>query len=166
MAFNLLTLKYKDNRLEKGFSAHVGPHSLLIIEIIISILSLLFIYIYFPKTNFISIIMGIIIAIKLILTLILIRFHKPFLVWWSSRHIIASFYLLSPLIIILIQVSNNYDTASSVFIIFISTYLVLGASLSHLIKILIAILSISIYLPLIILKQQIKSLFLFFCYYY
>ncbi|CAF4684245.1 unnamed protein product, partial [Rotaria sp. Silwood2] len=54
MAFNILTLKYKDNRLEKGFSTHVGPYSLLIVEVILSILSLLFIYIYFPKKSLTS----------------------------------------------------------------------------------------------------------------
>ncbi|CAF0948730.1 unnamed protein product [Rotaria sordida] len=157
MAFNLLTLKYKDNRLEKAFSTHVGPHELLIVEVIISILSLLFIYIYFPKKSSTSIIMGIIIGIKLILSLILIRFHRPFLDVWILRHFIAAFYLLSPLIIILIQYPNYYNMTQPVFILFISTYLILGASLSHLIKILIAILSISIYLPLICLQKGITT---------
>ncbi|CAF1221218.1 unnamed protein product [Rotaria magnacalcarata] len=157
MAFNILTLKYKDDKLEKGFSAHFGSQSLLILEVILSILSLLFIYIYFPIKNFVSIIMGIIIGIKLILTLILIRFHRILLHWWILRHFIASFYLLSPLIIILTQISKYDDTTSPVFIVFISTYLILGASLSHLIKILIAILSISIYLPLIIFKSEMPK---------
>ncbi|CAF3088149.1 unnamed protein product [Rotaria sp. Silwood2] len=71
--------------------------------------------------------------------------------------IIASFYLLSPLIIILTQYRDYYPTNVPVFILFISTYVILGASLSHLIKILIAILSISIYLPLIIFKQAITK---------
>ncbi|CAF4364973.1 unnamed protein product [Rotaria sp. Silwood2] len=120
MAFNILTLKYKDNRLEKGFSTHVGPYSLLIVEVILSILSLLFIYIYFPKKSLTSIIMGIIIGIKLIITLILIRFHRIFLKRWILRHFIAAFYLLSPLIIILIEISNYYDMTRSVFILSIS----------------------------------------------
>jgi hypothetical protein len=46
MAFNILTLKYKEKRLEERFSAHAGPHSLLIVEIVLSIVSLLLIYIY------------------------------------------------------------------------------------------------------------------------
>ncbi|CAF4757712.1 unnamed protein product [Rotaria sp. Silwood1] len=153
MSFNFLTLKYKDKRLENKFSTHAGPHSLLIVEVILSILSILFIYIYFPKQIITSIIMIIIIGIKLILTLILIRFHRPFLDWWILRHFIAAFYLLSPLIIILIQNSNYYHMTPPVFILFISTYLILGASLSHLIKILIAILSIAIYIPIIHFKQ-------------
>ncbi|CAF3624162.1 unnamed protein product [Rotaria sp. Silwood1] len=153
MSFNFLTLKYKDKRLENKFSTHAGPHSLLIVEVILSILSILFIYIYFPKQIITSIIMIIIIGIKLILTLILIRFHRPFLDWWILRHFIAAFYLLSPLIIILIQNSNYYYMTPPVFILFISTYLILGASLSHLIKILIAILSIAIYIPIIHFKQ-------------
>jgi hypothetical protein len=37
MAFHFLTLKYKEKELEKAFSAHIGPHLLLIIEIILSI---------------------------------------------------------------------------------------------------------------------------------
>jgi hypothetical protein len=159
MAFNILTLKYKDNRLEEGFSAHVGPHSLLVVEAIISILSVLLIYIYFfPIKPRSSIITGIIIGIKLILTLILIRFYRIILNWWILRHFIASFYLLSPLIIILIQYPDYYPSSVPVFILFISTYLTLGASISHLIKILIAILSISIYLPLFIFKLPKTSL--------
>ncbi len=158
MAFNFLTLKYKDNRLEESFSAHIGPHSLLIVEIILSILSLLLIYIYFLKDTRTSIITGIILGIEFLLTLILIRFYRALLHWWILRHIIASFYLLSPLIIILIQYPVYYPKTLSVFTLFISTYLTLGASLSHLIKILIAILSISIYLPLIIITKQISSL--------
>ncbi|CAF5170581.1 unnamed protein product, partial [Rotaria sp. Silwood1] len=77
MSFNFLTLKYKDKRLENKFSTHAGPHSLLIVEVILSILSILFIYIYFPKQIITSIIMIIIIGIKLILTLILIdlKYH-------------------------------------------------------------------------------------------
>jgi len=157
-AFNLLTLKYKDNRLEEGFSAHIDPHSLLIIEVILSILSLLLIYLYFPKEIHTSIVMGIIVGIKFILAVILIRFHSILLNWWILRHFIASFYLLSPLIIILIQYPDYYPITLPVFILFISTYLTIGASLSHLIKILIAILSISIYLPLLIFKQKIPSL--------
>ncbi|CAF3675198.1 unnamed protein product [Rotaria sp. Silwood1] len=157
MSFNFLTLKYKDKRLENKFSTHAGPHSLLIVEVILSILSILFIYIYFPKQIITSIIMIIIIGIKLILTLILIRFHRPFLDWWILRHFIAAFYLLSPLIIILIQNSNYYYMTPPVFILFISTYLILGASLSHLIKILIAILSIAIYIPIIHFKQGLTT---------
>jgi hypothetical protein len=159
MAFNILTLKYKDSRLEEGFSAHVGPQSLLIVEVILSILSLLLIYLYFPKNIRTSIVMGIFIGIKFILTLILIRFYRILLHWWILRHFIASFYLVSPLIIILIQYPDYHPITIPVFILFISTYLTLGASLSHLIKILIAILSISIYLPLLIFKQNVSSLF-------
>ncbi len=161
MSFNILTLKFKERRLEESFAGHIGPHSLLIVEVILSIVSLLLIYIYFLKQKPIltSIIMGIIVGIKLILTLILIRFHRTLLNWWILRHFIASFYLLSPLIIILIQIPDNDLLTSPAFFLFISTYLTLGASVSHLIKILIAILSISIYLPLIILKNQISSLF-------
>ena len=159
MAFNMFTLKYKETKLEQGFSAHVEPYLLLIIEIIMSITSLLFIYIYFPKETFTSIIMGIIIGIKLILTLILIPFYRTVLHWWILRHFIACFYLLSPLIIISTQTLNHYQLTVPAFTLFISTYLTLGASLSHLIKILIAILSISIYLSLIIIKQVVSSLF-------
>jgi hypothetical protein len=158
MAFNLLTLKYKENRLEERFSAHAGPHSLLIVEVILSISSLLLIYIYFPINLRTSIVMGILIGIELILTLILIGFHRILLHWWILRHLIASFYLLSPLIIILIQYPVYCPLTLPVFILFISTYLTLGASISHLIKILIAILSISIYLPLIIFTKQTSSL--------
>jgi hypothetical protein len=172
MVFNILTLKYKDSRFEEGFAAHVSPHSVLIVEVILSILSLLLIYLYFPIYIRTSIIMGIIIGIKFIFALILIRFHRILLHWWILRHFIASFYLLSPLIIILIQYPVYYPITLPVFILFISTYLTLGASLSHLIKVLIAILSISIYLPLLILTQKISSLFiekaqqtnLFFCF--
>ncbi|UJR20313.1 hypothetical protein I4U23_023444 [Adineta vaga] len=155
MSFNILTLTYKDKRLEESFSAHIGPHSLLIVEVILSILSLLLIYIYFFKHKLIqtSIAMGVIIGIKLILTLILIRFHRPLLNWWILRHFIASFYLLSPLILILIQLFD-YDLTSPVFFLFISTYLTLGASLSHLIKTLIAIVSIAIYLSLMFFKDK------------
>lgn len=160
MAFNFLTLKYKDEQLEQRFSAHVGPHSLLIVEVILSILSLLLIYIYFLKHQIIrtSIAMGIIIGIQLILTLGLLRFHRTVLNWWILRHFIASFYLLSPLILILCQLFD-YDLTSPAFFLFISTYLTLGASLSHLIKVLIAIISIAIYLPLIYFKNQRLSLF-------
>ena len=33
MSFNFLTLKYKDKILEKDFAKHIGPHSLLIVEV-------------------------------------------------------------------------------------------------------------------------------------
>lgn len=158
MSFNILTLKYKDNRLEEGFSSHIGPQSLLIIEVILSIFSLLLIYLYFPKFIRTSILMGVLVGIKFILALILIRFHRIVLTSWILRHFIASFYLLSPLIIILIQYPVYYPITLSVFILFISTYLTLGASISHLIKILIAILSISIYLPMVIIKHKLESL--------
>jgi hypothetical protein len=159
MAFNILTLKYKDSRLEEGFSAHIGSHSLLIVEVILSILSLLLIYLYLMKDIRTSIVMEILNGMKFLLTLILIRFHQTLLNWWILRHFIASFYLFSPLIIILIQYPQYYPLTLPVFILFISTYLILGASLSHLIKILIAILPISIYLPLIIITEQISSRF-------
>ncbi|CAF1683030.1 unnamed protein product, partial [Adineta ricciae] len=134
MSFNVLTLKYKDKRFEEGFSAHAGPHSLLIVEVILSILSLVLIYIYFLKHQIVrtSIAMGIIIGIKLILTLSLLSFYRTDLNSWIFRHFIASFYLLSPLIIILCQLFD-YDLTSPAFFLFISTYLTLGASLSHLI---------------------------------
>ena len=158
MAFNILTLRYKDKRFEEGFSAHIGPHSLLIVEVLLGIISLLFIYLYFPLQIRTSIILAILIGMKLIFTLLLIRFHRLFLNWWIVRHLIASFYLISPLILILFEYPHYYPISLPVFILYISTYLTLGASLSHLIKILIAILAISIYLPLIIFSKTITSL--------
>jgi hypothetical protein len=50
MSFNILTLKSKDSRLEEDFSAHVGPHSLLIVEVILSIL-LIDIFIFFQSNH-------------------------------------------------------------------------------------------------------------------
>ena len=157
MSFNFLTLKYKDIRLEQGFSAHIGPHSLLIIEVLLAIVSLLLIYLYFFHNIRTSISMGVILVIELCLTLFLIRHHKSFLHWWHLRHLFGSIYLLSPLILILIQYPEYLPKTLPVFILFISTYLTLGASISHLIKILIAILAISIYLPLIIVYTQSLS---------
>ncbi|CAF3229358.1 unnamed protein product [Rotaria sp. Silwood2] len=61
MAFSILTLKYKNSLLEEGFYAHIGRHELLIVEVILSILSILLIYLYFTKDTCTSIIMGIII---------------------------------------------------------------------------------------------------------
>lgn len=159
MAFNLLTLKYKDKRLEESFSAHIGPHSLLIVEVLLAIVSLLLIYLYFPIRIRTSILLGILIGLKLIFTLILLHFHRVLLNWWFVRHLIASFYLFSPLLIILFEYPDYYPMSLPVFILYISTYLTLGASISHLMKILIAILSISIYLPLIIFSKSISSLF-------
>ncbi|CAF2801552.1 unnamed protein product [Rotaria sp. Silwood2] len=121
MAFSILTLKYKNSLLEEGFYAHIGRHELLIVEVILSILSILLIYLYFTKDTCTSIIMGIII------------------------------------VIILIQYSEYYPKTLPAFILFISTCLIFGGSISHLIKILITILSISIYLPLIIFTKQIST---------
>lgn len=79
MAFNILTLKYRDKRLEQGFSAHIGPHSLLIVEVLLAIISLLLIYLYFPIQIRTSIVLAILIGMKLIFTLLLIYFHRLFL---------------------------------------------------------------------------------------
>jgi hypothetical protein len=116
MAFHFLTLKYKDKKLEKVFSDHFDPRSLLIIEIILSIISLLLIYIYyFPIQVKSSIIMTILISIKFIVSLILIDFYRIFLNGWILRYLIGSFYLLSPLIIILL----NINISILVFVLFI-----------------------------------------------
>jgi len=162
MAFHFLTLKYKEKKLEKDFSNDIAPDLLLIVEVILSIISLLFIYIYFPIQLKSSIIMIIFISIELILTLILIRFYEILLNKSILRHLLASFYLLSPLIIILININLNCKITLSVFVLFISSYLTLGVSLSHLFKIFLAIISISIYLPFIIFKKEIKGLLKFF----
>ena len=158
MAFNLFTLKYKEKRLEEDFAAHIGPHSLLIVEVLLALVSLLFIYLYFPFRIRTSILLGILIGLKLVFTLISLRFHQTLVRWWYARHLIASFYLLSPLLIILFEYPEYYPISLPVFILYISTYLTLGASISHLMKLLIAILSISIYLPLIIFSKTISSL--------
>ena len=159
ITFNILTLKYKQTELEKKFSSYIEPYSLLIVEVVLSILSFLLIYIYFPKEKFTSVIMGIIISIRIILILILIPFYHTVFHGWISRHVIASIYLLSPLIIILIQIPHHDQLTVQVFVVFISTYLTLGTFLSHSIKVLLAVLSISIYLPLIIIKPIFSSLF-------
>ena len=60
----------KEKLFEGGFSAHVGKHFLFPVKVILSILALLFIYLYFSKRKILtSITMGMIIGIKLILTL-------------------------------------------------------------------------------------------------
>ncbi|CAF1037346.1 unnamed protein product [Adineta steineri] len=159
VSFNILTLSYKEKRLEESFSAHVGPHSLLIVEVILSIVSLLLIYFYFFKRKIIltSIILAVLLAVKLILTLVIIFFARKLLRWWIIRHLIGSFYLVSPLIIILIQIPDSILLTTPAFFLFISTYLTLGASVSHLIKLLIAILAILIYLPLMICTQDFST---------
>jgi len=147
VAFHFLTLKYRENNLEKGFSSHIGPHSLLIVEVLLSILSLILLYLYLPKKILLSIVLSIILLIKFLLTLILVRFYEKLLRWWICRHIISSIYLLSPLILILISLDYN-EMLIPVFIIYLSTYLTIGASISHLIKTLFALLSICLFLPL------------------
>lgn len=153
VAFHLLTLKYREKNLEKAFSSHIGPHSLFIVEVLLSIFSLVLIYLYFPKQIFISIVLSIILLIKFLLTLILIRYYEKVLRWWIVRHIISSIYLLSPLILILISLNLN-EMLIPVFIIFLSTYLTIGASISHLIKTFFALLSISLFLPLFLLFNR------------
>jgi hypothetical protein len=149
MSFHFLTLKYKNKSLEQQYSSHISPNSLLIIEIILPIISLLLIYIYFPiqfKSSMLMII------------LILISFRRLIVNGWILRHLIGSFYLLTQLLVILLNLNDSLKLEISLlaFVVFLSSYLTIGASLSHLIKLSVAFLSISIYVPLIIHRQQRK----------
>jgi hypothetical protein len=161
MSFHFLTLKYKNKSLEEQYSSHISPNCLLIIEMLLSIISLLLIYIYFPIKFKSSMLMIILISIKLILSLILICFHRLIVKRRILRHVIGSFYLLSPLLIILLNLNDSFKLEISLlsFVVFLSSYLTIGASFSHLIKLFVAFVSILIYVPLIIHKQQIQSLF-------
>jgi hypothetical protein len=162
MAFDFLTLKYKDKKLEKTFPSHLPSKFVLIIEIILSIFSFILFYIYFylTKTNKFSIILMIYLSIKLLLTLILIILNEFVLKYSILIHFFSLYYFLSPLIVILIS-NDNYEIVLPSLVLFLSTYLTLGSSLSHLFKMLVAFISISIYFPFIIFKQQIQSLFSF-----
>ena len=155
MAFNVITLNYKDPELEEDFSADLDPHSLLVMEVILSLISLLCIYIYFPKRTFTSIALAIIVAIELLVTVIFICFCRDVLRWWVIRHLVACLYLLSPLVLLFFETSL-WPVTLPVFVLFLSTHLTLGSSLSHLIKTLLGLLSIAVYLPLLIVRQQIS----------
>ena len=80
MAFNILTLKYKDKAIRRRtFSTHIGPHSLLIVEVIYNnFIGFTYLYLFYSKQTirYINYCTGIMIGIKLILTLILIHFYR------------------------------------------------------------------------------------------
>ena len=156
MAFNVVTLNYKDRGLEESFSADLDPHFLLVVEVILSMISLLCIYIYFPKRIFTSIALATIVAIELLVTIVLICFCRDVLRWWIIRHLLACLYLLSPLVLLFLETSL-WQVTLPVFVLFLSTHLTLGSSLSHLIKTLLGLLSIAVYLPLLIVREQIPG---------
>ncbi|CAF1102471.1 unnamed protein product [Adineta steineri] len=160
LAFHFLTLKYKENRLEKSFHKSIESYYLFLIEIILSILSLILIFIYLLKSKYLILTMLILMSIQLILLILLIYLNKRLIKKCLLRHLFISFYLLSPLIIILLN--NNYLLTLTVFSLFISTHLTLGASISHLIKIFLAFISILTYfIILMFIKQkhfQIESI--------
>ena len=58
-------------------------------------------------------------SIELLLTLLHIDFHQVFLIVWISRHLIACFDLLSPLIIVLLNINNDYKIILPVFLLLI-----------------------------------------------
>lgn len=159
MASQMLTLRYKEKRLEEGFSAHVSPSSLLIVEVLLSLICLLLFYLLLPHRLIPSIVLSILIGIEFLLTLILLCFSSSvdfLLRWWIVRHLFASIYLLSPLILLVSSFSTSSLDMSVFmsFVLFLSTSLTLGASISHLIKSLLGLVAIVIYLPLMILKEN------------
>ncbi|CAF3160389.1 unnamed protein product [Rotaria socialis] len=156
---NFLTLKYKDNKLEKSFSRKILRYELLIIEILLSILSFLLLFIYLPKQILLSIIMITFILIQLILALIIIRYYKKLTNNLILINLFQYFYLLSPLVLLLI-IPKDYLITLSSFILFVSTYLTLFSSINHLIKILLSFLSILIYVLIIFFNNHIEILIL------
>jgi len=161
MPFHILTLKYKDKKLEESFNNDRGSDCLLIIEIVLSIFSFLLIFVYLPKGQSLTILMLILLSIQLILILISFIFNRIVVNRCIINHLFGLFSLLSPLIIILLNL-NTYCITLPVFLVFISTHLTLLTSISHLIKIFVGLISILIYLTLTFLKEEsIESLFFF-----
>ncbi|CAF5099552.1 unnamed protein product, partial [Rotaria sp. Silwood1] len=152
---NKLTLKYKDKSLEKTYSTNIFQYKLIIIEIILSIITYVILLIYLPKRILSSIIISIFILIQLILTLFIIRYHDIYLNISIFKYLFSIYFLFSPFILILIGTIDQYSITFFAFLIFISTYLTLSRSISHLIKIFFAIISISIYLTFILFKYDI-----------
>ena len=159
MASQMLTLRYKEKRLEEGFSADVSPSSLFIVEVLLSLICLLLFYFYFPHRFVPSIVLSILIGMELILTLFLLCFSLGVVLlrWWIVRHLFASIYLLGPVVLLVSSLLSTDDRDVSLFIafvVFLSTSLTLGASISHLIKTLLGLVTITIYLPLMIRQEQ------------
>lgn len=147
VAFNPLTLTYREKKLEKGFSSHIGPHSLLVVEVILSIGSLLLIYVYLPKKLLLSLLFSVVLLVIFLLTLLLVRQHERLLRWWLARHLFASLYLLSPLVLLLVSLDGEQALLPAL-LLFLSTSLSIGASVSHLVKTFFALLASALFLPL------------------
>ena len=159
MASQMLTLRYKEKRLEEGFSGDVSPSSLFIVEVLLSLICLLLFYLGFPHRLLPSIVLSILLGVELFLTLVLLCLSRGVVLlrWWIVRHLFGSIYLLSPLILLVSSLSSTDDGDIFLFmsfVVFLSTSLTLGASISHLFKTLLGLLAIGIYLPLIIFKQR------------
>ncbi|CAF2587854.1 unnamed protein product [Rotaria sp. Silwood2] len=156
MSLNLLTLKYKDEKLEKSYRNNIIKYELIIIEIVLSIITYLILFIYLPKRILSSIIISIFILIQLILTLIIIRYYNLLINLSIFIYLFSMYYLFSPFILILIGTIDDYNITLPCLFIFISTYLALSRSIYYLIKIFFAFISISIYVTFILYKYDIS----------